>query len=92
VLRFSISATGSAGAPVFDQRLHLGYDVHIERFERPSLWHDAPRDERIAFARRRLCVGPERDAEIGAYLDQTGELGRKLVTLWWDTTARPDVR
>jgi len=70
----------------------LGYDVHIERFERPSLWHDAPREERIAFARRRLCVGPEHEAEIGAYLDQTADLGRKLVTLWWDATARPDVR
>jgi SAM-dependent methyltransferase len=39
----------------------LGCDVHVDRFERPSLWHDAPRDQRIAFARRRrLCVGAER--------------------------------
>ena len=48
----------------------LGYDVHVERFERPSLWHDAPRDERVGFARRRLCVGPEHDAEVGAFLDE----------------------
>jgi len=32
---------------------------------------------------RRLCLGSEHDAEIGAYLDQTADLGRKLVTLWW---------
>jgi hypothetical protein len=65
----------------------LGYDVHTERFERPSLWHEAPRDERIAFARRRLCVGPDRDADIGAFLDQAGDPDRKLVTLWWDHTS-----
>lgn len=62
----------------------LGYDVHVERFERPSLWSDAPREERIAFARRRLCVGPDRHADIGAYLDQAPGPLRMLVTLWWD--------
>lgn len=66
----------------------LGFDVHVERFERPSLWHDAPRAERIAFARRRLCVGPEHDDDIGAFLDQAGDPGRMLVTLWWDTSDR----
>ena len=67
----------------------LGYDVHIERSEAPSLWHEAPRDDRIAFARRRLCVGPDRDTEIGALLDQAGDPGRKLVTLWWDHNSLP---
>jgi SAM-dependent methyltransferase len=62
----------------------LGYDVHLERFEGPSLWHDAPRYERIAFARRRLCVGSEHDTEIGAHLDQTADVPRQLVTMWWD--------
>jgi SAM-dependent methyltransferase len=65
----------------------LGFDVHVERFERPSLWHEAPRDERVAFARHRLCVGPDSDADIGALLDQAGDPGRKLVTLWWDRTS-----
>jgi SAM-dependent methyltransferase len=65
----------------------LGYDVQIERFDRPSLWHDAPRDEQIAFARRRLCVGPEHDAEISAYLDQADDGRPMLVTLWWDSTS-----
>jgi SAM-dependent methyltransferase len=81
------SPTASDAAEV---AVTLGYDVHVERFERPSLWHDASRDERIAFARRRLCVGPERDVEIGAYLDQTADSGRKLVTVWWDSTVRPE--
>ena len=65
----------------------LGYDVHVERFERPALWHDAPRDDRIAFARRRLCVGSEHDAEIEAYLDETADVRRTLVTLWWCRTS-----
>jgi SAM-dependent methyltransferase len=82
--------TGPTASDAAEVAVTLGFDIHVERFERPSLWHDAPRDERIAFARRRLCVGPERDVEIGAYLDQTADSGRKLVTLWWDSTARPE--
>jgi len=82
---------GPTASDAAEVAVTLGYIVHIERFERPSLWHDAPRDERVAFARRRLCVGPEHDTEIGAYLDQTADLGRKLVTLWWDPTARPEL-
>jgi SAM-dependent methyltransferase len=62
----------------------LGYDVQVERFERPSLWYDAPRDEQVAFARRRLCVGQEHDAEIEAYIGATAAVLRQLVTLWWD--------
>ncbi len=64
----------------------LGYDVHVERFSGPSLWHNAPRDEQMTFARRRLCAGPEYDAEIGAYLDRTDDERRTLVTMWWDLT------
>jgi SAM-dependent methyltransferase len=62
----------------------LGYDVHLERFAGASLWNDAPRDERVTFARRRLCVGPEHDTDIAAYLDQTSDMPRQLVMLWWD--------
>jgi SAM-dependent methyltransferase len=63
----------------------IGYDVHVAHFERPSLWDSAPADERVAFARRQLCVGPERDEEIAVHLE-TAYPGdrRELVTLWWD--------
>jgi SAM-dependent methyltransferase len=74
------TATDAAGVAAA-----LGYDVHLEGFERPSLWQDAPRDERIAFARRRLCLGPDHDDEIGAFLDQVAPLPRRLVTLWWNS-------
>jgi len=63
----------------------MGLEVHVERFERPSLWYDAPLDERVAFARRRLCVGPEHDAEIQAYIEEKAGGPRRLVTLWWDS-------
>lgn len=76
--------TGPMATDAIEVAAALGYDVHVERFERPSLWHHWPRDERIAFARRRLCVGPEHDAEIGAYLDQPIDMPREVVTLWWD--------
>ena len=65
----------------------LGYGPHVERFSRPSLWVGAPRDEQVAFARRRLCVGPGRDVEIRRHLEAHAGPARELVTLWWD--ARP---
>jgi hypothetical protein len=77
---------GPTATDAADVAAALGYDVHVERFERPSLWHDAPRDERAAFARRRLCLGRDHDAEIAAYLDQTAAMPRRLVTLWWNCT------
>jgi len=65
----------------------LGYDVHVARFDRPSLWDLASLDERVAFARRQLCVGPERDEEIATYFQsRSGGRGerRDLATMWWD--------
>jgi hypothetical protein len=75
---------GPTAADVAELAAALGFDVHVERFEGRSFWHEWPRDERIAFARRRLCAGPENDPEIGAYLDQIAELPRRIATLWWE--------
>jgi hypothetical protein len=63
----------------------LGLDARIERFERPSLWDGADIEDRVAFARRRLCVGPERDQEIAAWLAASLPAPRQLATIWWDT-------
>jgi len=76
--------TGPSATDAAEVAAALGYDVHVEHFEALSLWHDWPRDERVSFARRRMCVGPEHDTEIGADLDRTVDLPRQLVTLWWD--------
>jgi len=79
--------TGPTAADAADVAGALGYDTHLDRFERPSLWHDWPRAERVAFARRRLCVGPEHDAEISSYLDDAERVPREVVTLWWDRSS-----
>ncbi len=66
----------------------MGLDVGFEAFERP--WHRKGdhRGEMVAMLRRRVCVGPERDPEIEAFLDEEPEGSmRRIVTLWWDGTA-----
>ena len=63
----------------------MGLRVHHEEVERPSLWADMERDQLVAFARRRLCLGPERDADIERLLPRPDEQPpRRIVTLWWD--------
>lgn len=63
----------------------MGLSPRREETERPSLWAGADPTETVAFARRRLCVGPERDPEIAALLEPEDERPlRRLVTLWWD--------
>ena len=63
----------------------MGLSVHRADYERPSPWAGVERAELVAFARRRLCVGPERDTEIDALLGPAqAEPPRQLVTLWWD--------
>ena len=76
------SPTADDAIAVLDQ---MGLTVGVERFER-SLDHG---EEELAhvvpFVRRQLCLGPERDAEIGAALSRHGRPGlRHAVTLWWD--------
>lgn len=62
----------------------LGLDVGMETFERFAHWHDHDLDEMVAFTRRRLCVGPERDAEIAELLGPpSAQPPRRTVTLWW---------
>ncbi|OYV24098.1 MAG: hypothetical protein B7W97_01280 [Mycobacterium sp. 20-66-4] len=75
---------GPTASDAADVASALGYATHVERFQQHSLWNDWPRAERVAFARRRLCVGPECDAEIGTFLDKIEQVPREVVTLWWD--------
>ena len=79
--------TAPTATDAVDVAVALGFEVHVEQFERASLWHEWPRGDRVAFARRRLCVGSEYDDEIGAYLDENADLPRQLVTLWWDSAS-----
>jgi hypothetical protein len=65
-----------------------GLDVATERFlvpPRPS----PDRAEWVAFVRRRLCLQPDRDAELDALLPTDDALlrPREAVALWWDGSA-----
>lgn len=67
----------------------LGFDAHIE------LWRDEewgrrvalPDAERVRFARIRLCLTEDRDAEVAAALmAQADAQPREVATVWWDVT------
>ncbi|HEX2700313.1 MAG TPA: hypothetical protein VHM89_08950 [Acidimicrobiales bacterium] len=79
-------------SPTADDALALleemGLRVAHETFERRWEHHGFDRSEMVAMMRRRLCVGPERDAEIAAFLavDDVAPL-RRSVTIWWEGTA-----
>ncbi|HSH23043.1 MAG TPA: methyltransferase domain-containing protein [Acidimicrobiales bacterium] len=64
----------------------MGLAVASEEHTRPArLWQHTPRREIVAFLRRQLCVGPERDADIDALLGEEPEVvPQGAVTLWWD--------
>lgn len=68
----------------------MGFDARIE------IWLDAtwgkrvalPEEERIKFARIRLCLNEDRDAEVAAALIQLGDdQPRRVATIWWDVSA-----
>lgn len=59
----------------------LGLDVGVEEVEAPPRGTHDHREEQVAFARRRLCLPAERDAEVAAVLEPPGP--RRQVTLWW---------
>ncbi len=66
----------------------MGLDVGVEEGERRLTPAGGNRADVVAFARRRLCVGPERDAEVDALLGPDFEAPlRRIVTIWWDGTA-----
>ena len=61
----------------------LGFDAHLELFETP------PAEEPITsldveHMRIRLCLTPDRDAEVEQLLRSRPAQGRRLAALWWD--------
>ncbi|MGH9035578.1 MAG: class I SAM-dependent methyltransferase, partial [Acidimicrobiia bacterium] len=66
----------------------MGLEAGVVRWQAPGRWESAPREELVAFARRRLCLSPERDPEVAVALDELFETSpRQLATLWWPGTA-----
>lgn len=66
----------------------LGFDVQVERWQRPGRAERSD-EETVAHLRQRLGVGPERDGEVSALLEShPPPRTRSTVTLWWSPAAR----
>jgi hypothetical protein len=72
--------------PTADDVLAVMRELGIE--PAVSRWETAPNgelsaEEQVALTRRRLCLPPEREAEVAAALREIGEPPRRRVTLSW---------
>ncbi|MGQ0745088.1 MAG: class I SAM-dependent methyltransferase [Acidimicrobiales bacterium] len=64
----------------------MGIAASHERSQREWSYLRDNRQQAVAQARRRLCVGPDRDAEIDALLvPAISTPTREAVAIWWDT-------
>ena len=67
----------------------MGFDAHLEVWE-DETWGkrvEMPEAERVRFARIRLCLTEDRDAEVAAALLAHKDAQPRLVaTLWWDVS------
>lgn len=64
----------------------LGLEVEREEVEVAPRWREVTA-EVVAFARRRLCLGADRDPEIADLLEEHGGRPQRVVALWWPGTA-----
>ncbi|MGH2389176.1 MAG: class I SAM-dependent methyltransferase [Chloroflexota bacterium] len=85
------------GRPTADDAVAVLREIGIqpgrENWQAPALTAFARPEDLVAWTRRRLCLPPERDAEIAEAIaadlvgDATGRVAlpaRPVVTLWWD--------
>jgi SAM-dependent methyltransferase len=83
-----LHALGRPGGPsagdAFAVLREAGIDAHMESWLRdPRPIRD--RSEFVAFVRRRMCVGADRDHEIDELLgDERPAATREVATIWWD--------
>ncbi|MDP1878486.1 MAG: class I SAM-dependent methyltransferase [Actinomycetota bacterium] len=69
----------------------LGFGAHTDIWEDETWGRRValPQDERVRFARIRLCLPEERDAEVAAALiEQYDAAPREVATIWWDISPR----
>lgn len=64
----------------------MGVDVEREDAVVPATVTEVT-PESVAFARRRLYVGPERDREIAEFLRRLPPAEQQVVALWWPGAA-----
>ena len=67
----------------------MGFDAKLESWL-DETWGKRvamPEDERTKYARIRLCLSEDRDAEVAAAIIQLGDdQPRQVATLWWDVS------
>ena len=82
------AAPGPDAADALAVLADAGIQPTVDRWWDASPWLDAA-DDLVAFVRRRLCVGSDRDADIRAALSAEGlpRPRRELVTLRWSGAA-----
>lgn len=62
-----------------------GIDARLERFTAPWDGPELPFDDQVRHTRIRLCLTPDRDAEIASYLRAHPPAAeRELAIAWWD--------
>jgi SAM-dependent methyltransferase len=77
--------TGPTAATFVQIVNDLGYRPKVERFERPARKAALDRAGYVAFVRRRLCLGPERDPDVDVALGDPPERAiTSLVSVFWD--------
>ncbi len=64
----------------------MGFEVEREDIVLPPRPQEIT-PEHVAYARRRLHVGPERDPEIAELLRARGPQEQRVVALWWPGAA-----
>ncbi len=76
---------GPTTGDFLDVTAELGFDAHLETFQRPSAWANAAPEVVVAFNRRRLCLPAEREAEVAAAMhDLPPAAPTRASTVWWD--------
>jgi SAM-dependent methyltransferase len=88
---------GPTADQVVDVLRALGLPVKLEQWTRPATAEYAAFDTLVDITRRRLCLPPQRTADVAAALRRRGvsahqppdigSSGNDLVTLWWPGTA-----
>jgi SAM-dependent methyltransferase len=63
----------------------MGIDAHLERWSVPAPT-SAPEvtDLDVEHMRIRLCLTPDRDADVRSFLESRQPAGRDLAAIWWD--------
>lgn len=63
----------------------LGFDAHIETFQRASAWSNAEPEVVLSFNRRRLCLPVDREADVAEAMRELAPApAMSASVVWWD--------